>query len=201
MALQYTHAGVACLILVSRTIAQLNEVEKEISSINPRIRVRKFIVDVTSQADIQNCAEVVREQEGRLDVLINNAGKLENPTPLADSDPSEWWSVMEINLRGPYLFLRVFLPLLVATAEKTKKSVDVINVSSIGALLTMPGFSAYQTSKLAVWRMTEFVEVEYGSKGVNAFAIHPGGVQTDLAKDVKELEGSKCLLGLRMMGR
>lgn len=187
MALQYAHAGVACLILVARTTKQLDEVEKEIKKIDDKIRVHKFSVEVSREDAVAACADAVKKEEGRLDILINNAGVLEPHLKLGDSDPSTWWKTYEVNVRGPYLFLHAFLPLLVGTAEKNKTIVDVVNLTSIGALMAMPGFSSYQTTKLAICRLTEFVATEYGDKGVNAIAMHPGGVMTDMG------EGSEVL--------
>ncbi|KAF2474883.1 NAD(P)-binding protein, partial [Lindgomyces ingoldianus] len=118
----------------------------------------------------------------KLDILINNAGDSSPWVLLTETEPSSWWNTMEVNLKGPYLLLHAFLPLLVETAEANKTTVDVLNVSSIGAHTTSPGASAYQISKLAVLRLTEFVDAEFGQQGVNAIALHPGGVKTELAR-------------------
>lgn len=82
---------------------------------------------------------------------------------------------MTINLRGPYLLSRTFVPLLLKSHLKT-----LINVCSVGAHLTTPGLSAYQTSKLAQLRLTEFLSAEYKDGGLIAYAIHPGNVVTDI---------------------
>ena len=110
--------------------------------------------------------------------MINNAGYLETFTPVAESDPEEWWKTWEINVKGPYLVTRAFIPLLLQTEGGLK---TILSVSSIGAHVVMPGASAYQTTKLALLRFTEFVKTEYGDKGVLAYCVHPGGVITDLA--------------------
>lgn len=78
-------------------------------------------------------------------------------------------------MRGPYLVTRSFLPLLLKGGDK-----QIVSLSSIGAHVTRSGASAYQTSKLAVLRFTEFIMSEYGDKGILAFAVHPGGVMTDM---------------------
>jgi short-subunit dehydrogenase len=84
-------------------------------------------------------------------------------------------------MKGPYLMLQAFLPLLVETAKKADTVVDVINVSSIGAQLTVPEVSSYQCTKFALCRLSEFVTVEYGAKGVNCVTLNPGGVLTKLS--------------------
>ena len=80
-----------------------------------------------------------------------------------------------MNLRGPYLTTRAFLPLLLASS-----SPYIFNISSVGAHLKAPGWSAYQSSKLALVRFTEFLQAEYQSQGVTAISIHPGNVPTDI---------------------
>lgn len=141
-------------------------------------QVLALAIDVTSQASIDAAVERVESAFGRLDVLVNNAGYLEDWHPVVESDPSEWWKTMTINLQGPYLLSRAFIPLLLST-ENGKKT--ILNTSSIGALHTTPGGSAYQTSKFALLRLTEFLESEYGGKGLLGMAFHPGGVITELA--------------------
>lgn len=137
-------------------------------------------LEVTDQKSVDAAAKEVTDAfGGRLDILVNNAGYLETWVPIAESDPDEWWRTWEVNLKGPYLVSRAFVPLLLNTSNGPK---TVVNISSVGAHRIMPGASAYQTSKFALLRLTEFLQAEYGSQGLLTFAVHPGGVPTDLAK-------------------
>jgi NAD(P)-dependent dehydrogenase (short-subunit alcohol dehydrogenase family) len=195
IALQYAHASVAAIILCARTTSELDEVESSIKTINAAVKVYKHTVDVTSPTAVSDLASTVKNNEGgRLDVLVNNAGASAPWIPLTDSDPATWWNTFEVNLKGPFLFLHAFLPLLTATAEKKNTAVHVVNVSSIGAHIVSPGASAYQISKLAVLRLCEFVKAEYGDKGVEAVGVHPGGVLTALSEKMESLRPSKCPL-------
>lgn len=205
-ALQYAHAHAACIILCARTAAQLDEVAARIAEIDPTVRVRTFTLDVTDAADVARVAALVGAPDdavgtpARLDVLVNNAGTTEPWVPIAQADAEQWWRTWEVNLKGPFLCLHAFLPLLVATAAGTGGApssgagVHVVNVSSIGAMLIMPGGSSYQTSKLALCRLTEFVTAEYGAQGVGAVSLHPGGVVTALADGNEHIK--ECKLGI-----
>ena len=82
---------------------------------------------------------------------------------------------MNVNLRGPYLITRACLPLLLNSELKT-----LITVSSVGAHVVGPTMSDYQTSKLAVLRLTEFVAKENEDGGLVAFSVHPGNMLTDM---------------------
>ncbi|KAF2028885.1 putative oxidoreductase ucpA, partial [Setomelanomma holmii] len=186
--LQYAHAGVACIILCARTGSELNEVESAIKEITPEVRILKYTIDATSEEGVANIAQEVEEKEGRLDILINNAGYSSPWVPIASTNPTSWWSTFEVNLKAPYLFLHAFLPLLTATAEKYGKGANVINLSSVGAHVVMPDASAYQTSKFAVLRLGEFVHAEYSAKGVTCVAVNPGGVPTALSTQEERLK-------------
>lgn len=194
--LQYAHAGVSTLVLLARSAPDLSTVEAEIKSIDAKIKVLTFALNVTDIAAVKTCAEEVQKSEGKLHVLINNAGVSSPWEPLAEGDPTAWWSAFEINTKGPYLLLQSFLPLLVATAEAEGTTTDVVNVSSIGAHVVMPGASSYQVAKFALLRLTEFVDGEYGGKGINCVVVHPGGVPTDMAKGIDAIKHSEFFSAL-----
>ena len=80
----------------------------------------------------------------------------------------------------------------------------VILVTSAGSLRTRPGASAYQTTKLAINRLAQFIHADHGKQGIRAFALHPGGVLTKLGlsmpedmhfilKDTPWLSGAACV--------
>lgn len=64
---------------------------------------------------------------------------------------------------------------------EAKATKQVINVASIGAFWAMPGLSSYQTGKLALLRFSEFINAEYGDKGILSYSVHPGNVMTSIA--------------------
>lgn len=183
-ALSYAKAGASSIGLGARS--SLSSLEQEIhdaakSAGRPAPRVLGVRLDVSSRPSVEAAAAAVGAAFGRLDVLVNNAGYLEKWRGIADGDPDEWWRTWDVNVKGVYLMTRSFLPLLLAGGLKT-----VVNLSSIGAHLAAPGASAYQSTKLAVLRFTEFTDAEYGARGILAFAVHPGGIPTELGKNMPE---------------
>ncbi|GAP87437.1 putative short chain dehydrogenase reductase family [Rosellinia necatrix] len=139
-------------------------------------------LDVTSEDSVQAAADKVGQAfGGALDVLVCNAGNLEQWLPMAESKPAEWWRTYEINVKGTYLLNRFFIPLLLKSETKTS-----ILTTSYGALGVRPSASGYQSSKFAVCRLAEFIEAEYAAQGLVCFAIHPGGVKTELAHNMPE---------------
>jgi len=192
-ALSFARAGAKGIILLARS--NLSDVESAVlaaakeSGHSPEVLTLSG-VDVTDSASVAKVAKQVADKfGGRLDVLVNNAGYLETWKPLAETDEQDWWATWEINVKGLYLVTRALLPLMLDSQSEGKDSnKTIINVSSVGALHTRLGASAYQSTKFAVMRLTEFLDVEYADKGIASIAIHPGGVMTSLAANMpKEL--------------
>ncbi|KAL9617550.1 MAG: hypothetical protein Q9160_007667 [Pyrenula sp. 1 TL-2023] len=148
---------------------------------HPAPLIVALTLDVSHEPSIRTAmATLSAEFDGRLDLLLNNAGYLETFTPIADSSPDEWWhKSYATNLFGTYLVTRACLPLLLASTHPLGKT--VLNYSSVGAHRTRPGASAYQSAKFALCRFTEFVQAEYGEQGLLAMSVHPGGIPTELA--------------------
>ncbi len=138
-------------------------------------------LDVADQSSVEKAAKDLDAAFGRLDILLNNAGYLEKFNNVADSDPVDWWRVYEINVKGVYLCARSFIPILLKGGLKT-----VLNTSSIGVHVVMPGASGCQTGKLAVVRFSEFLNTEYGEQGLLSYSFHPGGVPTERALGMPE---------------
>jgi NAD(P)-dependent dehydrogenase (short-subunit alcohol dehydrogenase family) len=193
MAIQYARAQVSTLIICARTGSELDEVADRVKEANSAVTVQKEILSVTDGAAVKKLAKKVSDEFGRLDVLINNAGLSRPWEPVGDTDPEDYWQVLEVNLHGPLLVTHALLPLLVKTAETNSSHVNIINVTSIGAVTVSSGGSSYAIAKMALQRLSEFIGIEYGAKGVNVVGIHPGGVVTKLANEIKEIKDCELL--------
>jgi NAD(P)-dependent dehydrogenase (short-subunit alcohol dehydrogenase family) len=182
-AMSFARAGAAGLALGARSslisvVEAVKLAAKEAG--HPEPKILPLYLDVTDRASVEAAAsQTLAAFRGRVDVLINNAGYLSNHMPLVDTDPEEWWYEYAVNMKGPYLVTRAFLPLLLASPHKV-----LLNISSIAA--HMPGVcsSSYATSKLALLRFTEIVDIEHGvatEDGIVAVSVHPASVKTELA--------------------
>ncbi|KAK4542411.1 hypothetical protein LTR36_006868 [Oleoguttula mirabilis] len=186
-AISFAKAGASFIAIGARS--SLDTLKGEIEAAAQRAgkqapRVLALQLDVSDNANVEQAAKETEAAFGRLDILINNAGFLEPFMKMTDSNPEEWKRSYEVNVFGVYHMTRAFLPLLLKTRNGLK---EILNLSSIGALFAMPGGSGYQPGKLAVLRFSEFTNIEYPD--VLAYSLHPGGVLTDLAKQMgKEME-------------
>lgn len=182
----FAKAGASSIALGARS--SLDDAEKVVQDAAREAgrgapQVLKLNVDVSDERSVGAAVKQIESQLGRLDILINNAGYLETFAPLAESDPLEWWKTWEINMKGLYLVTRAVIPLLLKTESGMK---TILNTSSVGAHVLMPGASAYQTGKLAVTRLSEFINTDYGEQGLLCYSIHPGAVATELALNMPE---------------
>lgn len=169
-ALSFAAAGCSEIAVGARSdLSSLVGEIKEAAKKAGRTREPKVVnlkLDVTSEDSVKAAAETIsKEFGGKLDILINNAGYLEEWLPVGEAKPSEWWTTYEINVKGVFLCCRYLIPLLLESELKA-----IINTSSVGAIGVMHGASAYQSSKFAVTRVTEFIANEYGEKGLICFA-------------------------------
>lgn len=179
MALSFAKAGASYIAVGARS--DLSSLAKEIeatasSAHRPQPQFLPIEMDVTSASSVAEAATEVEKTFGRLHILINNAGILGKYGLIADSDPGEWTQVINVNLQGPYLVTRAFLPLML----KSTGTRYIANVTSGGAFLTNPTLSAYQISKNGLLKLSTLTNAEYATKGVVTFAIHPGNCATDI---------------------
>lgn len=178
MALSFAKAGASYIAVGARSDMSQLAKDIEAAAVSANRRNPKFLpikLDVTDELSIEKAAAEVDKEFGKLDILVNNAGILGRFGLIAESKPEEWWEVLNVNVRGPYLVTRAFIPVLLKGEEKY-----IINVTSVGAHLANPALSAYQVSKLGLLRLTQLINVEYIEQGVVSFCIHPGNSPTDI---------------------
>jgi NAD(P)-dependent dehydrogenase (short-subunit alcohol dehydrogenase family) len=176
MALALAEAG-ADLALSGRSRETCEETAKEIADATGR-KVRAFQADVTSGPDAARLATEVREACGSIDILINNAGT-NIRGKLADLSEQDWDTVIDTNLKGPFLCARAIGPQMVA-----KGWGRVINIGSILSVIAIAGRAPYASSKAGVIGLTKVLALEWAGSGVTCNAICPGPFATDMNKQL-----------------
>ncbi|ESS05819.1 MAG: dehydrogenase [uncultured archaeon A07HB70] len=134
-------------------------------------------LDVTDDDEVAAAAERVRDETGRLDVLVNNAGVFERAGPLHETSMETVDRTLGVNLRGPVLVTRHALPLL----RETDRPRVVTLSSGLGRYTDGQmggGYPPYRVSKAAVGGLTAYLDAEYGDEGLLASAASPGWVRT-----------------------
>ena len=128
------------------------------------------LADPTAPAQV--VAEVM-SQSGRLDVLVNNAGIMQESSVEATS-VDDWQNNVAINLTAPFLMMQAALPHLRATRG------CIVNIGSIEGLGSNPNHAAYCATKAGLHGLTRAVAVDHGHEGIRCNAVAPGWIDTEL---------------------
>jgi len=132
-------------------------------------------LDVRHQESIDRCVSKLLDQEGKIDVLINNAGMgitgaLEE-TPLDEVD-----RVMDTNFKGPIRVINALLP-----SMRSQKIGLIINITSVAGFMGLPYRGIYSASKSAFEMITEAYRMELKAFGISMCALAPGDFETNIA--------------------
>ncbi len=156
----------------ARTREQVERVAEEIGGL-------ALDLDVTEPDSVDSAVASTESELGPIDLLVNNAGVQVDDTPLWESDQADWWSVFEVNVRGPYLLCRA-----AARGMAERGEGRIVNVTSGMAWLeveTRPGASVvYASSKAALHRFSEVLAEQLRPHGIFVFSIDPGLVRTSM---------------------
>ena len=161
----------ATVVLTARDQARLGEVKAGIEQHGGTALVEPC--DLTDERAVAALGERVGKEYGRCDILVNNAGIGVLRKPLIDLPVAEWDKMMQTNLRGPYLMIRAFAPMMIAA-----RSGHIINISSLAGKNILPEGAAYSPSKWGLNGLTYSVAEELRGYNVRASVIAPGSVNT-----------------------
>ncbi len=145
----------------------------EIASSTGR-RARGIAADVAVSAQVDSLVAQALDSFGRIDILVNNAG-INIRGPIEELDEESWDSVIDTNLKGPWLCCRA-----VAATMKAQGWGRVINVSSMLGEISMPGRSPYASSKGGLTLLTKTLALEWARDGINVNALCPGPFATEI---------------------
>jgi NAD(P)-dependent dehydrogenase (short-subunit alcohol dehydrogenase family) len=172
MATALAEAG-ADVALSGRTVATCNDSAAALASATGR-RAKGFAADVTSASDIDRLVKEVEGSLGPIDILINNAGVNIRGT-VDQLNEADWDSVIDTNLKGPFLVARAIGPGMVKRGWGR-----VLNLGSILGSVALPGRAPYASSKAGIINLTRVMALEWAGTGVTANAICPGPFATEM---------------------
>jgi 3-oxoacyl-[acyl-carrier protein] reductase len=175
MALGLARAGARVVVAAARERAEIERVAAEA----PKDAVVAVVADVTREDDCARLVDQTLKRFGKLDVLINNAGRgmkyvsesfLTEPTRFWETEPEAWRMVIDANVNGPYLMARAAAPAMLKAGWGR-----IVNVSMSYATMRRKGFSPYGPSKAALESETQIWAQDLEGAGITVNAVLPGG--------------------------
>jgi NAD(P)-dependent dehydrogenase (short-subunit alcohol dehydrogenase family) len=168
------------VVLTSRRQDALDEVAAELTKSYPRVGVLAHAAHAAEPDQAASCVDAAMGRFGRIDVLVNNAGTNPYFGPLVDLDAARAEKTVRLNQYGVVLWTQ-----LVWKASMAERGGAVVNVASVGGLLTEPGIGYYNATKAAVIHLTRQFAQELAPR-VRVNAVAPGVVRTQLARALWE---------------
>lgn len=155
--------------------AALMETKKETGNSD---KLSLHVVDITNFDAVNQLVDDVVSYHGYVDGIINNAGIIQPFIHIDELELSRIDLVMKVNFYGTLHMVKAFLPKL-----KERKEAHILNVSSMGGFLPVPGQVGYGASKAAVMLLSEGMYVELKDTSVNMTVVFPGGIKTDIVRN------------------
>ena len=166
------------VIALARRQDKLVELEEETKDL-PGL-VDGVALDVTDDVKVDEMIKYVLDKYGKIDVLVNNAGVLDDYKSVINVTDEIWDRCIDVNVTGPMKLIRKILPIML---EQDTKG-NVLNTASVGGLYGGRGGVAYVASKHAVVGMTKNIAITYADQGIRCNAIAPGSIKTEIGTKV-----------------
>ena len=164
----------ANVIAVARRKERLDALAASLSEEAGRIIVMKG--DISLREDNEAMIDLALSSFGRLDVLVNNAGIMDDMSPIGDVEDERYERVMKTNVYGPMCAMRKAVDVF----TKQESGGTIINIASVGGMRSVAG-AVYCASKAALISMTKNTAFMYAPQGSRCNAIAPGGIETEIS--------------------
>lgn len=190
----YAEAGARAVIASSRRQEEVENTAGELEGAG--VETLRVTVDVTSKNSLQNLCDAVVQKFGRVDVMLNAAGRTKK-VPSLELSEEDWDAILNCNLKGTFLACQVFGGQMI-TQQKGK----IVNIASLGSYVSLSEAVPYCVSKSGVAMLTKCLGSEWAMMGVNVNAIAPGVFRTPLNSHLLDIPERKArILGHTPMKR
>lgn len=193
-ALKLAGAGADVAVLYRKQEAPAAEVRAEIEKLGRKARA--YQCDVSDPARVHETFASIKQEFGRVDVLVNSAGLASWGHFIHDTTFEEWDKVMKADIYGPYNCIREALPLM-----RAQKGGHIINVSSSITQMNPPTGGPYAVAKAGLEALTKVLAAEETSHNIHVNAIAPGLVETDMGRKLVKVNDMAQIAGKMPFGR
>lgn len=171
-ALAFARRGVR-VALVGRSSPMLEDATEAAAALG--VETRAVVCDVAREDDVARAAEEILATLGPPRAVVNNAGIVRRGARVEETSPVDWDDVIGVNLRGPFLVSRAFLPSMLRV-----KRGRLVHVASISATIGSPGAASYGASKWGLVGFSKSLAEELRGTGLQSVAVLPGSVDTEM---------------------
>lgn len=168
----------AAVALCGRTASTLEQVAGNIAGSGGKVLACPS--DVSREEDVRALVSRVKGSLGPIDILVNNAG-IARFAPLWQLPVEDFDAMMAVNVRGVFLCCRAVLPEMIE-----RRSGKILNIGSAAGVRPYPKQGGYCASKHALLGLTKVLAAEVQPHGVRVYALSPGGVDTPMARQVRD---------------
>jgi len=191
----FAEAGATVVLADFRDDAVRAEAQKLVSAGNKAMAIR---CDVTNEQQVREMVNKTVANFGRLDAAFNNAGVQSPAIETADSSSEEFDRVIAINLKSVWTCMKYEL-------QQMRKQGwgAIVNNSSIGGLIGLPGRAIYHAAKHGVIGLTKSAALEYAARGITINAVCPGTIDTPMVAEMiaKEPQAMEGIMKMQPIGR
>jgi len=156
--------------------------------------------DIAEPDDVAALVAAALKRFGRLDYAFNNAGiSPAGRLPIAEQETAHFDEIVGINLRGTWLCLRAEIPAILAGGGGA-----IVNCSSVGSAIPLPGLALYSATKAGVDALTRNAAIEYAAQGIRVNSVCPAVIKTEMADNVFGLsqpEAAAAVAAMHALGR
>ena len=178
------HAAGATVVLAARRVERIDAEAARLGE-----RAHALAMDVADEASIGAGFERLAASDRLCDIVVNNAG-ISGSNLMLQMETAEWDSVIQVNLRGPFLVAREAARRLVAA----KRPGSIINIASILGLRVSPALAPYLASKAGLIHLTRSMAFEFARYGIRVNALCPGYFETEINSDFLQTDYAQASL-------
>jgi 3-oxoacyl-[acyl-carrier protein] reductase len=176
------------VVLVSR---DKNRLRKTVEEIGRNDNLIYAAADVSHESEVLSVIEQTLTAFDNIDILINCAAIINDPTPFHSMTEDQWTNLINVNLKGTFQPIKAVIPIMME-----QKSGNIVNISSLLGIRAIPKvpFSVYGVTKAGIIMLTKSIAVEYGQYNIRCNCIAPSTIRSPIMEPYLQDENAKRML-------
>jgi NAD(P)-dependent dehydrogenase (short-subunit alcohol dehydrogenase family) len=167
------------------------KLQKAASEIGNKKNMMTIIADITKEAEVLSAIDQTINSFDKIDILINNAGIINDPTPFHEMSEDQWDDLVKTNLFGMFRMTKAVIPVMIENGGGS-----IVNISSVLGIRSIPRvpLSVYAATKAGVIMFTRSIAVEYGQYKIRCNCVAPSTIRSSIIEPYLQDEEAKKLL-------